>query len=187
MPGKPRFKPPTADRLNRSALHYLERYSSSAANLRKVLERKVLKACNHLDLDPTDYADIIDAAIENFVRNGLVDDKAYAETKVSGLRRRGGSKRKIEAHLTAKGVDRDIIASVLGDDDHSEEETGHIFARRRRLGPYRTGADRTARRDKDLAAMCRAGFAFETARRVIDAEQLSDRPETGDPDRDPEV
>ncbi|MEM5585131.1 regulatory protein RecX [Roseibium sp. AS2] len=187
MPGKPRFKPPTADRLNRSALHYLERYSSSAANLRKVLERKVLKACNHLDLNPADYVGMIDAAVESFVRNGLVDDKAYAETKVSGLRRRGGSKRKIEAHLSAKGVDRDIIASVLGDDDHSEEETGHIFARRRRLGPYRTGADRTARRDKDLAAMCRAGFAFETARKVIDAEQPADRPETGDPDRDPEV
>jgi regulatory protein len=176
MPARPRYKPPTEDRLTRSALHYLERYATSSANLRKVLERKVLKACTGLELDPNDYAGLIDTVVATFVRNGLVDDRAYAETKLAGLRRRGGSARKIEAKLAAKGVDRATIESVLQSDEASDEDAARVFARRRRLGPYRQ-TDRSARRDKDMAALCRAGFSFETARRIIDADEVQDADE----------
>ncbi|MDE0409722.1 MAG: RecX family transcriptional regulator, partial [Alphaproteobacteria bacterium] len=44
------------------------------------------------------------------------------------------------------------------------------LARRRRLGPWRDPAERAARRQKDLAAMARAGFRLDVARQVIDAE-----------------
>lgn len=175
MPGKPRYKPPTEDRLTRSALHYLERYATSSANLRKVLERKVQKACASLELDPADYANMVDAVVETVVRNGLVDDRAYAETKLAGLRRRGGSARKIEAKLASKGVDRTTIESVLQNDDASDEDAAHIFARRRKLGPFRQ-KDRTERRDKDLAAMCRAGFSYDVARQVVDSASDNDTP-----------
>ncbi|MEK9755042.1 MAG: hypothetical protein VW338_17755, partial [Rhodospirillaceae bacterium] len=37
------------------------------------------------------------------------------------------------------------------------------------LGPFRAGAERPARRDKDLAALARAGFGYDVARRVVDA------------------
>lgn len=179
MPGKPRYKPPTEDRLTRSAMHYLERYATSSANLRKVLERKVLKACASLELDPADYAVMVDTVVATFVRNGLVNDRAYAETKLAGLRRRGGSARKIEARLAAKGVDRGTIESVLQNDDASDEDAAHIFARRRKLGPFRL-KDREQRRDKDLAAMCRAGFSFEIARQVIDADEEPDTADLSD-------
>ena len=43
------------------------------------------------------------------------------------------------------------------------------LARRRRLGPFRLPEQRADRRTKDLAAMARAGFAFDVARKVIDA------------------
>ncbi|MDN3719360.1 RecX family transcriptional regulator [Roseibium salinum] len=53
---------------------------------------------------------MIDAVLEkNAARPVFLDDQAYAETKTRSLRRRGGSQRKIEAQLTAKGVDRAII------------------------------------------------------------------------------
>lgn len=178
MPDKPRYRPPSEERLRRAALHYLERYASSEANLRRVLERKVLKACRALDLDPADYAGMVEAVVETCRRNHLVNDRSFAETKVAGLRRRGGSARKIEAQLAAKGVDRDTIQSVLQNDEQSDEDAARTFARRRRLGPYRTSGRSDDRRDKDLAAMCRAGFSFETARRVIDAETVADL-ETG--------
>jgi regulatory protein len=177
MRAKAKYKPPTEERLRRSALHYLERYATSESNLRRVLERKVLKACMALELDPGDFSDMIEAVVDSCMRIGLVDDRTYAETKVAGLRRRGGSARKIEAQLAAKGVDRAMIETVLQNDESSDEDAARVFARRRRLGPYRTSGKRAERRDKDLAAMCRAGFAFETARRVIDAtdsEELSD-------------
>lgn len=172
MRDKPRYKIPTEDRLTRSALHYLERYASSEANLRRVLERKVLKACTALELDPADYSGMIDTVVQTFMRNGLVNDRTYAETKIASLRRRGGSARKIEAQLAAKGVDRTMIETALQTDGKSDDDAARIFARRRRLGPYRTGGKRDERRDKDLAAMCRAGFSFEIARRIIDAENV---------------
>ncbi|MGX1496949.1 regulatory protein [Labrenzia sp. MBR-25] len=171
MAGKPRYKPPTEDRLIKSALHYLERYATSAANLRKVLERKVMKACMSLDLEPADYSDQIDAVVEKCVQTGLVNDKTYAETKTAGLRRRGGSTRKIEAQLAAKGVDKTTIQTVLAQDENSDEDAARIFARRRRLGPFRTTPARDDRREKDLAALCRAGFSYEIARKVIDGSE----------------
>ncbi|MFC6656452.1 regulatory protein RecX [Roseibium salinum] len=112
---------------------------------------------------------MIDAVLEKCSKAGFLDDQAYAETKTRSLRRRGGSQRKIEAQLTAKGVDRAIIESALRQDEQTDLSAAHIFARRRRLGPYRSADDRHERRDKDLAAMCRAGFSYEVARQVIDA------------------
>nr|WP_319387551.1 RecX family transcriptional regulator [uncultured Roseibium sp.] len=171
MPGKSTPKLPTIERLTRSAIHYLERYSSSENNLRKVLERRVLKACRHHGLDPADFSGMIDKVLKKCVDSGLVNDRSYAETKTASLRRRGGSRRKIEAQLTQKGVDRDTIKSVLDDSTGTEEEAAGAYARRRRLGPFRNAADRAARREKDLAAMCRAGFSFDIAVRVIDATE----------------
>ncbi|TYC58733.1 regulatory protein RecX [Rhodobacterales bacterium] len=170
MRDKPRYKLPTEDRLTRSALHYLERYSSSRANLRKVLERKVFKACKALEKDPAEFDTLIDNVIDKCVRASLVDDQSYAETKTASLRRRGSSRRKIEAHLSAKGVDRSTIETVLSSDSHDDETVALTFAKRRRLGPFRKPSEREERRDKDLAAMCRAGFSFDLARRVITAE-----------------
>ncbi len=167
MPDKPRYKIPTEDRLTRSAVHYLERYASSAANLRKVLERKVLKACMAHERDPGEFSEMIDTVVEKCCQSGLVNDLAYAETKVAGLRRRGGSQRKIEAKLSAKGVDRETIRTVLENDARDDLGAAFIFARRRRLGPL--GTDHKDRRDKDMAALCRAGFSYDIARRVIDA------------------
>ena len=46
-------------------------------------------------------------------------------------------------------------------------------ARRRRLGPWRRQDDRAGSRQKDLAALARLGFAYATARAVIDGEAES--------------
>ena len=43
------------------------------------------------------------------------------------------------------------------------------FIQRKRLGPYRLSS-RQEYRDRDLAALARAGFGYETARSVIDTE-----------------
>jgi regulatory protein len=169
MQNRRKQKLPSEDRLSRSAIHYLQRYSSSSANLRKVLERKVMKACAFHDRDPSEFSELIDTVVEKCLRNNLVNDQTYAETKTSGMRRRGASMRKIAAHLSAKGVDRDTIQNVLQDEDQHEKQTAVVYARRRRLGPFRNAVDRSDRRDRDMAAMCRAGFSFEIARQVIDS------------------
>lgn len=46
------------------------------------------------------------------------------------------------------------------------------LARKRRLGPFRLPEKRAEMRAKDMAALARAGFDFDTARRVIDADSV---------------
>jgi regulatory protein len=153
--------------LEHAALAYLERFSSSAENLRRVLMRKVERSCRHHDEDPSAFAGLVGEVVERCARNGLVDDRRYAEGRIASLRRRGGSTRAIAARLGRKGVERDVIEAALAAEGTDDEAAAQAFARRRRLGPYRTG-DRAAYREKDLAALARAGFAYATARAVVD-------------------
>ncbi len=167
-------KPPrkvTPAYLQRAAMAYLERYASSAENLRRVLRRKVDKRCRLRGEDPSEFHEMIDDVVAKSLRTGLIDDTRYTEARVATLRRRGGSARAIQAKLSAKGVDRGTIAAALeGGDEDDEEKAAHALARRRKLGPYRPG-ERSPYRDKDLASLARAGFRFDVARGVIDGER----------------
>jgi len=164
-------RPVTPAYLQRAALAYLERYASSAENLRRVLRRKVDTRCRLRGENPAAFQDMIDEVVAKSLRTGLIDDARYAEARVATLRRRGGSARAIQAKLAAKGVDRSTIAEALeGGEEDDEEKAAHALARRRKLGPYRPG-ERAPYRDKDLAALARAGFRFDVARRVVDGER----------------
>ena len=170
--GKPVRKPPrkvTAAYLQRAAMSYLERYASSAENLRRVLRRKVDKRCRLRGENPAEFHEMIDEVVAKSLKIGLIDDTRYAEARVATLRRRGGSARAIQAKLSAKGVDRNTIAAALEGEEGDEEQAARAFARRRKLGPFRPG-ERAPYRDKDLAAMARAGFRFDVARGIIEGE-----------------
>ena len=142
------------------------RYASSEENLRRVLRRKVERACRLRGEDPAELAGLVEDVVRRAVASGLLDDRAYAEARVATLRRRGGSSRAIAARLAAKGVGRELVETALAEDP-DETAAARALARRRRLGPWRT-ADRAAHRDRDLAALARAGFAYGIARAVID-------------------
>ncbi len=170
MPANRQYKKPTEERLTKAAVHYLERYASTEENLRRVLERKVFRVCNALDLMPEEFNTVIDAVVEKCVRNGLVDDTSFAEMKLASLRRKGQSRQKIQAQLRAKGVSAELIERVLSEDTTEEKDAALSYAKRRRFGPFGDPAKRADRRMKDLAAMCRAGFDYQTACSVIDTE-----------------
>lgn len=164
---KPR--PITREWLFRAAAHYLERYASSTENLRRVLERKVMRRALALEVDPGEYRDLIEETVARFVELKLLDDRAFAENRLASLRRRGASSRQAAARLTAKGVGRDLVETVLTEDQTSDREAAFAYARRRRLGPYRL-RERAERRDRDIAAMMRAGFSFPDAAAAIDGD-----------------
>ena len=98
----------------------------------------------------------------------------------------------IAARLREKGV---AVATIeraletLGESSGDVELAAAVnLARRRRLGPYRpethakgrAKADRSNRkpvaseREKALAALARAGFSYDVARRVIDADSIDE-------------
>jgi regulatory protein len=170
---RPSPRPYDAARLERSALSYLERYAASAGHLRRVLERRIRRT----GADPADGTPMIDAVIARLQGLGLVDDRRYAEAKAAALARRGGSARAIRARLGEAGVERPLIEAALAarDDDpaHAERAAAVAHARRKRLGPFRDdtspGRGRADRRQHDIAAMARAGFAVALCRAVVDA------------------
>lgn len=169
-------KPITAKRLENIAAAYIDRYASASGRLRDVLLRRVRKA-RHADAPVVEDAEaIIEGIVAKYVKAGILDDKRFAERKADSLRRRGTSQRRIREKLTHARVGRDDVdhamASLRAEADEADGEfaAAVALARRRRLGPFADPAIRRERRDKHLAAMGRAGFAFGLARRVIDAK-----------------
>lgn len=171
----------TPSYLENAALHYLERFASSSANLRRVLLRKVDRSVAHWGGAREDHAAQVDAVIAKLARLGYLNDAAYAEAKVRALHRAGKGSRTIRATLAAKGVGGDHAAAALDAlaEDVPEPDLAAAIrlAKKRRLGPFRRDG-RDEMRTKDLAALARAGFDFDTCRRVIDADSAEALEET---------
>ena len=148
-------------------MHYLERYSAPAAQLRRVLARKIALSCRHYGEDPAAHAAALDDVVSRCITSGLVDDRRFAEARAATLRRRGRSARAVAATLAAKGVGRELAEQASSVGDEEELAAARKAARRKRLGPWSRG-DRATNRQKDLAAMARAGFTITVARAVID-------------------
>ncbi len=164
--------------LERAALFYLDRYATSADNLRRVLRRKVARSARVHDSDPAAGEAAVEALIARFLDSGLLDDGRYAEARARSLSRRGQSLQGIRMQLLQKGVgEAEIAAALAGLRDEARDPelaAALAYARRRRLGPYRAGAQREAQRDRDLAALARRGFPSDLVLRVIDAESAED-------------
>ncbi len=160
--------------LEAAALHYLERFASSAENLRRMLMRRIAKSARVHDIDPEEAARWVDEIVERFARSGLLDDRRYAESLAHSLSRRGVAIRSIRARLMQKGVASDDIdcalASLSEEAGDADLAAALALIRRRRLGPHRDPESRSDFRDKDLAALARAGFSYDLARRVIEAD-----------------
>ncbi len=158
-----------APTLRRSALAYLGRYATSSAGLTQTLRRRVQKWRRLHGGEADGDAALIDETVAFCVANRLVDDEAFAETRVVTLRHRGYPTRRIREALAAKGLARETIAQALENDEGDDEAAATRFAERKRLGPWRRQG-RAEKRERDIAAMMRAGFSLSLARAAIDAD-----------------
>jgi regulatory protein len=147
--------------LEKLALGYLNRFDCTshklAAYLRKNADRTLNGAIGEL--------------IARYQASGLVSDERFAASAVRRLTERGGSARAIAFKLGLKGVPQNIVSEAL--EARSREtaepdlEAAKNLVRRRRLGPFRPESERVQYRRRDLAALARAGFDFDTARRAL--------------------
>jgi regulatory protein len=174
-------RPITAKYLQNAAAFYLERYPSTAEGLRRVLNRRVRRA-ELAEAPVIDNVKVtIEAIIAKFVDAGMIDDRAFAQTKARALHRRGASNKITRQKLRMAGVDGETLDQAMAgldeeldtDPRQREWKAAMALARRRRLGPYRAEKDRKELRARDLAAMARAGFDYDLARKVIDAVSVA--------------
>lgn len=176
----PKPRPPLSQaQLDELALAYVGRFATTRAKLATYLRRKLRERGW---AGPGEEADV-GALIERFARSGLVDDCAYALAKAQSLTRRGYGQRRVAVALRGAGVAEEDGAEAL---DHAGGEAAAAalrFAERRRIGPFAQAAiDDPKQRDKQIAAMIRAGHSFALARAILrlepgaepDLEALSD-------------
>lgn len=168
----------SAQSLENAALHYLGRFSASSAHLKRVLLRRVDRSLRVHGGDADAARRLVDALIERFCRSGLLDDAAYAAGKARSLRRRGTSRSIIAKTLRAKGVSADQAEAAMAElavENGEEDGSGELaaaarLAQRKRLGPFRPKDARADLRQRDMAALARAGFSYDVARQIVDAE-----------------
>jgi len=160
-------KPLDPARLNDLALAYVARFATSAAKVEGYLVRK-LRERGWEGERPADPR----AIVERFVELGYIDDAAWARAKSGGLLRRGYGARRVDQTLGAAGIDADIREDVRPD-DAAARQAALALAARRRLGPWGEKAEDRAAREKQIAAMVRAGHGFDAARAVVEAPSVS--------------
>lgn len=162
-PLRDRAPPPPIDQaaLERLALRYVERFATSRGRLTDYLARKLRERGAEGAVDPR-------AVAEAMAARGYVDDEAYADARARGLARRGLGERRVTQALRQAGIEAEAIVRATA--ESSPVEAALAFARRRRIGPYAREAADPKLREKQIAALIRAGHAFGLARKIASLE-----------------
>ena len=153
------------------ALRYVERFATTRARLTDYLTRKVRE--RGWEGDPADPA----AIAQRMADLGYIDDRLWGEAKAAAMARRGLGARRVAGALRQAGVvgdDADAIEPAIGERSIA---SAIAFARRRRIGPFAAEAPDRILREKQVAALLRAGHSPDIARRIL-AMAPGDDPET---------
>ena len=152
--------------LMKYAINYLSKYSSSKANLERILRGKIRK----LNIEKKDKY-ILYNSIENIIdqleKNNYINDHQYISSKINLFFNQGKSKIFLKSYFMQKGIDRDIIDKALknleDENDNWELDSAKIFAKRKRLLNY------IDNKEKIMAKLARAGFNYNISKKTIDA------------------
>lgn len=156
-----------AEKLGEIALAYVARYATTGAKLAAYLKAKIRQR---------GWDDVSEPDIEGLVRKyhvlGYIDDAAYARSRSESLLRRGYGPRRVEQALYAAGIN-DEIRGDIAPGEAALRRAALAFAKKRHFGPFGTPPPDHARREKQIAAMLRAGHGFEAARALVGAASES--------------
>ena len=160
-------KPLDAARLEELALAYVARFATSTAKLERYLRRKLRERGWAGEQEPD-----IAAIVERHSRLGHVDDAAYAKGRAGSLLRPGYGQRRVNEALGQAGID-ETLRTELAPDEGARRRAALALARRRRFGPFGAKGLDAPLRQKQIAAMLRAGHMLADARATIDAPSES--------------
>jgi len=156
-------KPLDAARLDELALGYVARFATSAAKLERYLRRKLRERGWDGEREPD-----LPAVIRRYVELGYVDDEAFARARSGSLLRRGYGTRRIGEALREAGIG-EAIREEVRPGEAAERRAALALARKRGFGPFGSESLDRERRQKQIAAMLRAGHPLDSAREMVDA------------------
>lgn len=159
-------QPITPSRLEELALAYVARFATSAARLDLYLRRKLRECGWEGEGDPP-----VAATVARYVAAGYVDDAAFARAKAGSLLRRGYGQRRIGQALNAAGIAQSVREDVRAGAGE-QRQAALALARKRRLGPFGAPPADRAAREKQVAALLRAGHPLDSARFLVDAASV---------------
>ncbi len=159
-------QPLTEARLEELALAYVARFATTQGKLRDYLQRKLRERGWGEEQAPD-----LGRLIVRYVELGYVDDAGWARMKAGSLLRRGYGARRVGEALGHAGLDEDLREEVRPD-EAAERGAALVLARRRRFGPFAVEAPDRPTREKQMAAMLRAGHRMEVARRILEADDV---------------
>ena len=161
-PRKPR-PPLDEEKLSELMLAYVAKFATSRAKLDAYLRRKIRERGWDGTGEPP-----VDALVAKAARVGFVDDAAFAIAKARSLTARGYGARRVHQALHAAGIDE---ADGEAARDHARDDAAEAalrFAKRRRFGPFAVTAPDPRDKERQLAAMLRAGHGFRLAKAILD-------------------
>ncbi len=108
---------------------------------------------------------LIDKLINQLLEAGYLDDAKFAQAWVDDRRRmQHRSDRELRYELMKKGIDKDIITSVMTQTEESEEAAlRELIDKKRRQTRYQD-------REKLMALLARRGFRYDQIKRALDSE-----------------
>jgi regulatory protein len=160
------LSPLDTSRLEELALAYVARFATSGAKFEAYLRRKLRERGWEGDGEPDPRA-----LTERYIELGYIDDAAFARTRAGGLRRRGYGQRRVDQALGAAGIGDEIRGTVRAS-EAEERRAALTLARKRGLGPFGHEPPDRSGREKQIAAMLRAGHSIAAARALIDADSV---------------
>ncbi|MDJ0643454.1 MAG: RecX family transcriptional regulator [Erythrobacter sp.] len=162
------------------ALHYAARYATTGAKLETYLARKIRERGVAEDDEGRVRELDVSGLVTRLIELGYVDDDAYARMRSRDLTARGYGKRRVEQALRAAGVEEQVREAHRPGETESRR-AAMLYARKRRFGPFGNRIDRDASADvrhaakeKQIAAMLRAGHDFDHVRFIVDAAETVD-------------
>jgi len=144
-------------------LAYVAKFATSRAKLRAYLARKIRERGWDGPSEPP-----VEALVAKAVRLGFVDDAAFALGRARSLTARGYGGRRVAQELHVAGIDETDGAAARDLAQEEAVEAALRFARRRRLGPFGPKQADPSGREKQLAAMVRAGHGFRLSKVILD-------------------
>ena len=164
-------QPLDRSRLEELALAYVARFATTRAKLEAYLARKLRERGWQGEGQPP-----VSQIAAKFEDAGYVDDAAYARAKAGSLLRRGYGRRRVDQALGHAGVDEASRAAVRISEGALREAALNMV-RKRRFGPFGQQTPDRSAREKQIAAMLRAGHGMDHALALIDAGSTRDAEE----------